>query len=60
LNIIALGFWISAGLAIRELLKVISIGWLLVAAPFLLGIGISVAIVLAVFVIALLVAWASK
>lgn len=46
MNLIALGFWISLGLAILEVLKVISIGWLLVATPFLLGIGISLALVI--------------
>lgn len=44
MNLIALGFWLSAGMAILELLGVISVGWLWVATPFLMGIGISLGI----------------
>jgi hypothetical protein len=55
MNLIALGFWISLGLAVLEVLHVISIGWLLVATPFLLGIGISVGIIVIAFVVGLLI-----
>jgi hypothetical protein len=54
MNLIALGFWISVGLAILEAFHVISIGWLLVLAPFLLGIGISIGIIFLAFVIGLI------
>lgn len=60
MNIIQLGFWISLGLAVLEILKVISIGWLWVVTPFLLGIGITVGIILIAFVVALIIAAITK
>ena len=60
MNLIQLGFWFSVGLAVLELLKVISIGWLWVVTPFLLGVGITAAIIVIAFVVALLIAAVTK
>jgi hypothetical protein len=60
LNIIYLGFWISVGLAVLQILGAINIGWWLVAAPLLVGVGITVALILIAFVVAILVAALSK
>ncbi len=56
MNIIGLGFWISVGLAVLQIVGVINIGWWLVAAPFLVAVGITAAIVVTAFVVAILIA----
>lgn len=51
MNLIGLGFWISVILGVLEFFKVISIGWLLVLAPFAAAVGIW----LALFIIGLVI-----
>jgi hypothetical protein len=56
MTLIGLGFWISVGLAVAELFGWISIGWWLVALPLLIGIGITVGIIVVVFILGVLAA----
>lgn len=56
MSLIGLGFWISLGLAVLEILGITSIGWWWVATPFLLGLGLTGLIFVVGFLFMLIVA----